>query len=189
VFRFRSLAASVGGIEDQGIGLSAEARALVLGKIADSGALLIDEKTFEGSLERRMALYDQAARGRPFAAYVNIGGGSVSVGRSRGKSFYKPGINRPGPAAPIDSIIGRFLERGVPVVNLTKLDTLARAHGLPVAPDKPQVVGQGEIFGHTEPNRPLAAVALLVLSGAIGFVKQRSLRRAQRAAPVAPPEG
>lgn len=186
VFRHRSVAASLGGIEDQGIGLSDAARALVLQGIAASGATLIDEKTFEGSLEKRMEIYDQAARGRPFAAYVNIGGGSVSVGRSRGKSFYKPGINRPGPSAPVDSIIGRFLSRGVPVVNLTKIDTLARAHQLPIAPKKAQVVGQGEIFGHTEPNRPLAAASLVVLGAAIAFVKRRSLARAKALKPSAP---
>ncbi len=181
VFQARSIAASIGGIEDQGLGLSREARQLVLGLIQESGAQPITPESFRDSLEARMRIYDERARGRPYVAYVNVGGGAVSVGRSRGKSFFRPGINRPGPEAPVDAIIGRFLERGVPVVHLTQIKTLAAQFGLPVDPQRPIEVGQGEVFLHQEPNRPLALGCLLLIGVALSLIGRRARARAHLA--------
>jgi poly-gamma-glutamate system protein len=177
----RSLAASVGGVEDQAIGLSASGQALAKAAIERTGVRELSPKSFDESLRLRMAVYDEAARGRPVAAYVNVGGGAVSVGRSRGKATYKPGINRPGPTPPVDSIIGRFLSRGVPVVHLTQIRTLAAESGLPVDPTRPQEVGTGELFRHREPNRWLAVFALGGYLGALYWVGLRARRRAHLA--------
>jgi poly-gamma-glutamate system protein len=174
IFGFRSIAASVGGIEDQGLGLSAEGRNLVLDAIERNGVAVIAEAAFTASLEERMRLYYEAARGRPFSAYINVGGGAVSVGRSRGKSFIRPGINRPGPRLPVDSIVGRFLERGVPVVHLAQIKSIAPQFGLPVDPLGPQAVGEGEVFQQTEPNRALAIGALATLLLALVLVARRA---------------
>ena len=181
VFSARSLAASVGGIEDQGLGLSAEGRNLVLEVIERNRVPLIAEPSFKASLEERMRLYYVAARGRTFAAYINVGGGAVSVGRSRGKSYIRPGINRPGPRLPVDSIVGRFLERGVPVIHLSHITTIASQFGLPVDPARPARVGQGEVFQQTEPNRLLAAFSLASVLLALGLIGYRSRARAHLA--------
>ena len=178
-WRVRSLAASVGGVEDQAIGLSSAGQALAHAAIERNHLRELAPKSFDESLRLRMAVYDEAAHGRPIAAYVNVGGGAVSVGRSRGKATYKPGINRPGPTPPpVDSIIGRFLARGVPVVHLTQIRTLAAESGLPVDPTRPQEVGRGELFRHREPNRVLALVMLAAYLGVLYWVGVRARQRA-----------
>jgi poly-gamma-glutamate system protein len=174
----RSLAASVGGIEDQAIGLSVEGQALAHAAIARTGVPELRPASFEESIRLRMAVYDKAAHGLPIAAYVNVGGGAVSVGRSRGKAAYKPGINRPSPSPPVDSIIGRFLVRGVPVIHLTQIKTLAEQHGLPVDPRRPVKIGEGDLFRRREPNRVLALVALAVFCALLYAVGVRARRRA-----------
>jgi len=178
VFGVRSLAASVGGIEDQAIGLTPEGQALAHAAIERAGVAELEPKSFEESITLRMAVYDRAARGRPIGAYVNVGGGAVSVGRSRGKAAYKPGINRPSPNPPVDSIIGRFLLRGVPVVHLTQIRTLAEEYGLPIDPQRPVVVGSGELFRRREPNRWLALGALTLFSALLYAAGMRARRRA-----------
>lgn len=178
VLEEKSIAASMGGIEDQGIGLSETGRHLVERTISRNEVSYLEVESFDDSLDRRMELYDQAAKGRPYSAYVNIGGGAVSVGRSRGKSLYRPGINRPGPKAPVDSIIGRFLDRGVPVVHLVHMKSLARQYGLPVDPQRTPPVGHGGVFRRTEPNVWLANLALLALLGSLYFVGRRARARA-----------
>jgi len=178
VFGVRSLAASVGGIEDQAIGLTPAGQALAHAAIERTGIPELEPKSFDESITLRMAVYDRAARGRPIAAYVNVGGGAVSVGRSRGKAAYKPGINRPSPSPPVDSIIGRFLLRGVPVVHLTQIRTLAEEYGLPVDPQKPVTVGEGELFRRREPNRWLALGALILFSSLLYTAGMRARRRA-----------
>lgn len=181
VFSVRSLAASVGGVEDQAIGLSTEGQALVRAAIERSGVPELQPSSFEESLAQRMAVYDRAAKGRRIAAYVNVGGGAVSVGRSRGKVAYQPGINRPSPSPPVDSIIGRFLLRGVPVVHLTQIRDLASAAGLPTPPRRAIHIGEGELFRRSEPNRILAGLALAAYVGLLYWVGWRARRRAHLA--------
>jgi len=178
VFSVRSLAASVGGIEDQAIGLSPAGQELAHAAIERAGVPELTPQSFDESITLRMAVYDRAAKGRPIAAYVNVGGGAVSVGRSRGKATYKPGINRPSPNPPVDSIIGRFLARGVPVVHMTQIRTLAEEYGLPVDPKRPQRIGEGELFRRREPNRWLALAALVGFSALLYVVGMRARKRA-----------
>lgn len=181
VFGVRSLAASVGGIEDQAIGLTPSGQALAHAAIERTGVPELRPQSFDESIKLRMAVYDKAARGRPIAAYVNVGGGAVSVGRSRGKAAYKPGINRPSPSPPVDSIIGRFLLRGVPVIHMTQIRTLAEQYGLPVDPKHPIRAGEGEIFRRREPNRWLSLAALALFSVLLYVVGIRARRRAHLA--------
>ncbi len=178
-FRTRSLAASLGGIEDRGVGLTEEGQRLLLASIERNGTPLLPSASFEDAIERRMALYDARARGRSIRAYVNVGGGAISVGRRRGKLAYRAGINRPGAAkAPVESVIGRFLDRGVPVVHLVRIKELAEEHGLPAPPTAPEEPGRGRVFQESEPNRILIGGLLVMLSGAVVFVGRRARARA-----------
>ncbi len=179
ILRARSLAASLGGIEDRSVELTAEGRRLLVASIERNGIPLLPSASFEDAIERRMALYDASAHGRSIRAYVNVGGGTVSVGRRRGKLAYRAGITRPGAAqAPVESVIGRFLDRGVPVVHLVRIKELAEEHGLPVPPTAPEEPGRGRVFQESEPNRLLIGGLLVVLNGAVVFVGRRARARA-----------
>jgi poly-gamma-glutamate system protein len=187
LFNQVSLAASLGGLEDAAGGLSPAGRLLLVRGIERNEMPQVPEHTFTEAIAHRMELYDRAARGRPIAAYVNVGGGAVSVGRQRGKVTYRAGINRPAGKAPVDSVIGRFLDRGVPVVHLVRVERLADEYGLPRAPREAQRPGEGGLFRKKRPNETLVAGLLVGLCGTIVFVGRRSRARARLTAGEPPP--
>jgi poly-gamma-glutamate system protein len=160
---FRTLAASCGGYEDCGRGMCAASRQLILDAVERNGLELIDESRLSASIQRRMQIYQQAAGRRPIAAYINIGGGAASVGRTAGKERYRPGLNLdvPETALEIDSVMTRFARAGVPVIHLVEVNQLAATLGLPEAPHIRPEPGTGPLFHPRRPRRWLATIVLL----------------------------
>lgn len=179
---FRSVAASRGGYEDRAAGVTPEGRALLEAGIQRNGLQLIDCETTDESLEQRMRLYREHAAGRPIRAYINVGGGTVSVGRSVGKKLYQPGLNlTPAPEAlQIDSVMTRFAREGTPLVHLVSITDLAKVYGFPVAPRTTPVVGRGGFYESTR-KRWLAAGFLATI--VVLLVYGRRAARAARQAP------
>lgn len=163
---FRSIAASIGGVGDKGQGMPKEGREMLRRLIEeDPDVAMIWPKNLTDGVDQRMQQYEIAAGGRPIKAYVNVGGGTVSVGTVVGKRLFKPGVTRKAPAAPsdIDSVMLRFAQAGVPVVHFTQIKKLATKFGLPAPPLTPQKVGQGNIYYQIEYNKWLVGVVLAVL--------------------------
>jgi len=148
VLTLRSAAMSRGGIEDRALGLSRHGRRLLDDAITRSGVTFMDVKDYVESVEKRMAVYRDLAGDRPIKAYVNVGGGTVSVGTKVGKMKFKPGLNTnvPRGAEEIDSVMTRFADDGVPVIHLTQVDHIAERFGLPLAPMAMPPVGEGTVF-------------------------------------------
>jgi len=162
---FRSAAASLGGREDRGLGMDRKTREEIRGKIRDHGLPLIEGKNFADSFQKRMDVYQKHANGAPVKAYVNVGGGAVSVGRSFGKRFYNDGLNleQPEEAAELDGVMAQFAGQGAAVIHLVGYQGLARQYGLPVAPKRIPEIGQGGVFVRRHYNRLLAGGVLVVL--------------------------
>ena len=166
IFPFRSIATSIGGYEDRGMGLDEESLAMINAGINRNGLPLIPSVTFEQSVESRMRIYREAARGAPIKAYVNVGGGATSVGRTVGKKMFHPGLNMqpPGRVASIDGVMPRFVNEGVPVIHLIQIHELAERYGLPIAPLTMPQVGEADVFSGADYNRWLAAAVLLAIT-------------------------
>lgn len=174
IFPFRSIAASFGGIEDRGLGMSEEGRQLIRQAIERNELPLISTKTIDENIEKRMSLYHEAAGGKPIRAYINVGGGTVSVGTTVGKRLFRPGLNLFSPRASntVDSVMSRFSNAGVPVIHMVQIPELAAKYGLPVAPTSMPAVGEGKIFLRREHNRWLAGIVLAtILLCLYGFVR------------------
>jgi len=196
IFPFCSVAASRGGIDDRALGLSREGRKLLDLGIARNGLLAIQVKSYEESVERRMAIYEEQAGDDEIAAYINIGGGTTSVGTRVGKRMFKPGLNRTAPrgASEIDSVMTRFVRDGVPVIHLIKINRLAERYGLPLQPATMPAIGQGKIFRREEYNLWLAGgvlaaivvVLFLFIRRDIGFRLTRGTSQDRRAKPPEP---
>ena len=79
-----SLGIGLGGFEDAGLDLPPEGRELAEKIARDSsaalGARLLGAAGIGGSVEERLALYKEAAKGRSISLYVNIGGAQASMG-------------------------------------------------------------------------------------------------------------
>jgi poly-gamma-glutamate system protein len=174
VVDFGSAAASHGGIDDLGLGITERGRALIDAAMERSGVHKIGPASLEDSIARRMALYDELAGDAPIKAYVNVGGGSASVGTHVGKKQFRPGLNTEPPRAGRlpDSVMLRFARRDIPVIHISSVKVLAERYGLPIEPRTPVPIGQGSVFVKTVYNRWLAALGLVVVVAAmIAFLR------------------
>ncbi len=174
IFTNRSVAASMGGEEDRGLGLSDEGLAAVRAGIERNGLDFLDPPTFEDNVAKRMDIYRQGAQGQPIKCYINIGGGAVSVGRSRGKHMLKPGLNqRPTlRLGEIDGVMQEYLTQGVPVIHLVQVVDLAERYGLPIEPLSFPEVGEANVFKGIDYNKFLVAAVLAIILGCLyGFIR------------------
>lgn len=201
----RSLAASIGGFEDQGLGLTDEGRELVKEAIERNGLKLIEEADFDKNVEDRLKMYRDAAQGKPIKCYINVGGGAVSVGRATGKKLFHPGLNfrPPVSAGQVNGVMPRLSLEGIPCIHLIQVVQIAERYGLiePVEEPTPtgdafvqmREVGQADIFSGIDYNRTLTALVLAtILASLWGFIRTdigfRLLRGGARRKSSGPPE-
>lgn len=171
VFAFRSVAASIGGVEDRGVGMSKEGIEAIEKAIRSKNIRYIEPLDFGDSIEQHMALYHENAGDAPIKAYVNVGGGTTSVGTKIGKQLFRPGLNRrlPTEGPPMDSVMTRMIENDAPAIHLVRIELLAKRYGLPIQPSRSPIVGEGTVFYRMEYNRKLAAGVLLAILGAVAL--------------------
>jgi poly-gamma-glutamate system protein len=149
VLQFRSVAASIGGPSDNGRGLSPEGRDLIKSAIERNHVQFIDEPTLQASIEHRMRLYADTSKGEPIACYVNIGGGSASLGGTVNARLIPPGLTQHLAVKnfPMRGVINLMAEQGLPVINLLDVEKLALKYGLPVeVTEKAPDLGEGSLF-------------------------------------------
>lgn len=174
LINFRSSAASLGGVEDRGLGMSTESKAALKAGIERAQLPLVETDSFASGLESRMQLYRREAGAAPIKAYINVGGGTTSVGKSLGKKLLPAGLNTKLPAAArdIDSVMTRFLADDVPVLHLVRVRELARRYGLPVELTAAPKVGEGQVYERTEYNKWYAAAVLLcIVASLYAFIR------------------
>ena len=147
---FRSRAVTLGGVLDVARDHTEEGRAALHAAVERSGRPLMSPASFEEAVQMRLDLFDQARGQRPVAAYVNIGGGTASVGTAADQRDYRPGLNTEVPRGlERASVMRTYLERGVPVLHISHIRDLARAHGLPEAPVEVPAPGRGGTYTRT----------------------------------------
>lgn len=191
VFPYKSVAASLGGVGDEAIGLSKRGKRMLERAIERNKVAMLNDVEPEELVEpegegaekptpslalvdqdrvrERVRVYYEAAGDREIKAYINVGGGTVSVGTRVGKHKFEPGVNDRPPRGMENlppSVIGAFLRTGVPGIHITQIVDLAQRYGLEVAPRATPDVGTGGIFQKRQPNPWLAGivVALILLS-------------------------
>lgn len=167
VFSTRTSLASFGGGDDMGRGLSPTGREIIVAAADRNGVPLLRSDNIEDAITSRMTFYEEQARGRAYLCYVNVGGGLASLGS---------GNNRPALPSGLTFDLGPhnwsrkgtmvlYAERGVPVVHLLRVQTLARDYGLPISPDYLPLPGEGDIFVKDMYRFPLAAALLVLYAG------------------------
>lgn len=165
IFSFRSVAASLGGIEDRGLGMSNRGRRILMEVIERNQLPFLAVENYFQSVDLRMATYQEQTGSFPIRAYINVGGGTSSVGKKEGKLSFKSGLNRPSTfeAHPLDSIMSRFVEQNIPVIHLVRFAKLADRYGLPQQPARMPVVGEGIIFVRKEHSKLLTTLVLAAI--------------------------
>ncbi len=162
IFTTRTVMATYGGGSDMGRGLSPEGRRLIREAAKRNHVEFLEPRNIEYSIAKRMAVYEEEARGRPYKLYINVGGGVASLGSSHNGVLVPHGLtldlgmhNFPRKGTMI-----LFGEKGIPVVHMLQIKSLARKFGLPIAPDYMPAPGEGEIFVRDAYRLPLAAAVL-----------------------------
>ena len=162
IFPFRSVAASLGGIEDRALGMTKKEKGILKETIKRNELPFLEAAGYQQSFEKRMALYREHANGAPIRAYVNVGGQTSSVGKKAGKRHFHSGLVTTSPdiSQEIDSVMWEFSQNGVPVIHLVRFAKLAAKYGLPLQPDRLPSVGEGIVFVKKEPSKILALSVL-----------------------------
>jgi poly-gamma-glutamate system protein len=176
---YKPIGASLGGIDDRARGMSKEGKQQLIDLIKKLGVPFIDSKHARDGVHQRMGLFKAAAQDEPIKAYINVGGGTASVGAIRKlRKSLKDGVNQnlPITMAGIDSVMVRFLKMGVPVVNLTSMNKIAHHYEFPVAPATAPRIGQGKPFFRAQYNTSLAIgqlLAVVILLTIVSVISRR----------------
>ncbi len=162
----RSIAISLGGVGDRGVGMTPDVIELLTEVIDRNDVPALREKSLRKSVDARMERFTEAAGGEKYAAYINVGGGAASVRGTKGNSILGNGIVTAEDAdltGVKDCTALRFLKQGVPVVNLINAESLAKDFGLAIAPIMKIPAGEGAVFGRVVYRRSVAIVGIALI--------------------------
>lgn len=192
----RSVSASIGGGKDRGRGLSPEGRRLILEAIRRNQVRLIHKPTLEESIQQRMKIYHQKARGKRYAAYINVGGGLGSLGASINGELVPAGLSQrlAFQNFPVKGTMIRFGEQGVPIIHLLRIEEIAQRYELPTAPVPLPEIGMGKVYFEERHDVFIAALSMILLTGALFMAVRldlfhRLFLRRQEEVEAKPPKG
>jgi len=182
IWDFKSIAASLGGGNDHGRGLSPQGRDLLNMAIARNNLELItsiNEENPVGSLqaniEKRIEIFDREKGDSDFKAVINVGGGLAAVGSPQNGRLILPGYNgrlfeREMPARGAINILA---ERRLPVIHLLQMTRFAEKYKLPPEITPAPEIGEGSVFVQEKYSITTTVVytvvLLVILWGAIRF--------------------
>jgi len=150
IYDFPVAAASLGGSGDLALGVGAQMRAALKGKIDNYDLEPIFIEDLELNVERRIEIYREHSTGG-IDCFVNIGGSLVSLGGSLEALNLKPGTLKPQeiPRSSSPGLIFEMAEEEIPVIHLLNIKDLVLEYGLPwdpiplPEPDGQLAVGSG----------------------------------------------
>jgi poly-gamma-glutamate system protein len=160
------IAASLGGAEDRGIGVSDRGHTIIRNAIERADLQFLLPVNLEESVAKRIALYTRFSNGQQIRAYINIGGGSASTGPASIDQYFAGGVitSAQPKAFAVESVMGHFLQEGIPALNISGIATIARRYGLPLTPMVKQSIGSGGVYNTASYRRWLAGfwIALIL---------------------------
>lgn len=181
ILHFHSTAASVGGGNDIGRGLSPEGREMIVRAIKRNNIEYLNEEHLEQSIEKRLKIYDERCSGKPIKAYINIGGGIASLGSVVNGEVIPNGLSKELKMKnyPVHGVIIAMAQRNIPIIHLQDIRKIWTDHGLPLNPIPLPEPGAGGIFIREKYNITYAWIAVSCLSAMIllaGYIDRRKHR-------------
>ncbi len=181
VFPFKSAAASIGGKGDTGKGLSRFGRELLWESIYRNKVRLIQEDSLSASIDTRLKIYEEYQPAGNYAALVNVGGGAAGVGPGINARLIPPGVSFPENLQELSgkSIIREFSRKGVPLVHVLDIRSIAREYQLPWAPIPTPEIGEGILYHKLMYNFWVTLICLIFAAGsviAIGIYSHKQIK-------------
>jgi poly-gamma-glutamate system protein len=160
----RPVAASFGGINDIGVGLSSVGQELMRDAIQRNHLSLIHESNIAASAEARYNDFQKAASGHKYKVYVDVGGGVASLGHDENVRLIANGFNRRLPLQnyPAKGVVHRFNADGVSTINFADIVALSREYGLGGAHVPLPPVGQGSVYEDDRYDLRVAGIAAVL---------------------------
>lgn len=164
IFKFKSVAASIGGGRDLGRGLSISGREIIRENIIKNKVELIHNETLEQNIMDKFRIYKTESE-NDIALYVNVGGGLSSIGATINGRLIEPGFHRylTLTNSPLKGTMLLFADEGVPVIHLLDITKLAEDIQLPIAPDPLPEPGNGSMFENEKYNISIATISFVIL--------------------------
>jgi len=172
IFKYKSVAASLGGGLDRGRGLSPEGRRLIKDAINRNSVEFINEEHLENSIEERMKIYNEQSKGGTIKAFINVGGGIASLGSTENVQFISSGLSKSLAMKnfPRRGVLVMMAENNIPIIHMLNITQLAGKYGLPVSPTPLPLPGEGEIFIQRQYSMTLTVIVTIFLMIAIALV-------------------
>jgi len=169
IFPYASEAASLGGVLETKGGMDGQGIHMGLDAIRRNGVTYIREEgsgTLKDDVERRLAIFDKALSGRKPAVFINVGGNLVSLGScpesyALPTGFVSKVITSDHPKR---GVIFRMSERGIPVIHLLNIKSIAVRYGLPIDPIPLPPVPSGRVMKPQRYSFGIALSGLILLS-------------------------
>ena len=131
MWKWRSTAASLGGVWDRGGGLTPEGKELATAAIMRSKAPFLTSASLTEAIERRLEIY-RGADGRLPEVLVNVGGNHVIFGEAGHRSPLPQGLNSG--YHPLlsrhDGLAAAFLQSNRPVIHVVNIAQIAAKYGI-----------------------------------------------------------
>ncbi|MDP2359350.1 MAG: poly-gamma-glutamate system protein [bacterium] len=181
---FRSVAASIGGADDRGRSLSPEGRALVRAAIERNGVGYLNPESLEQAVDGRIRVYREAVREslRGYRAYINIGGGVVSLGHPDNAHVIPLGYTRhlQDDSYPAKGVVHHFSDNGVSIINFkyvpSKFAAMLKKHGIPWRPGHVPLPGEGSMFAEERYDLRVVGLAVAIMAVMVLLVIRFDLR-------------
>lgn len=156
IFRNRSAAASVGGEDGVGRGLSPAGREMIDSAASRNGVPVLDAANIDDMIAQQIARFTAGGR---IKAFINAGDmTSALLGTEADNGLVRPHMVKNGPG-----LVAHFSRHGIPVVNLADIVQFARQHDLPVAPMPLPAPGEGRQYNEYRYSVTTAAIAAAVI--------------------------
>ncbi|RUO79986.1 poly-gamma-glutamate system protein [Idiomarina tyrosinivorans] len=167
ILHHKETAVSLGAIEDRGVGIDDQGIESVKRSINRVGTEFLYPRNYQEAVAKRIAIFREAAEGEKYKAFINVGGGATIVGPPGIDDQFHNGLiyDASSRAFAVDTVMGYFLQEGIPGIHFINIKNLADEYGLPIAPAEPVAVGNGGIYSASSYRRWLAAVLGLALFG------------------------
>lgn len=158
VISLKPIYASIGGIEDRGIGIAEEGLKSIRNTIKRADINMIEPANYQEAVADRIAIFREYSADRQYKAYINVGGGATVVGPPGIDDMFKSGYQEDAPARAyaVDTVMGYFLQEDIPSIHFIGIKTMAERHGLPIMPPEIVPVGNGGVYSAAVYNRWLA---------------------------------
>jgi poly-gamma-glutamate system protein len=164
IIHSKRVGASLGGINDNAVGLSQTGQDLMKVAIKRNSLTLIQENNLPAAIARRLEIYKAASGGKAYSAYVNVGDGVASLGDAENAALIHNGVNEhlPFQNYPARGLVHRFGADGVPIVHIANILDLSKRYGLGGAHVPLPAIGQGAVYIEDRYSLIVAGIAAVI---------------------------